>query len=149
MECIFCKIVRGEIPSNKVYESQDVVAFLDINPCSPGHTLLIPKKHYTSMMDMSDSDISEIFKQAKKLAPAIRASVQAQGFNIGVNDGLVAGQEVQHMHIHIIPRFSGDNGRSIQSVVRAGSKEPIASIANKIKDELKPKPDKEWDSKFY
>lgn len=105
-DCIFCKIVKGEIPAAKVYESVNFLAFLDISPCNKGHTLIIPKQHYVSLTEMEDG--KEFGELQLKLAKAVMKATEAEGFNLLLNDGKAAGQEVMHAHLHIQPRFSSD-----------------------------------------
>lgn len=137
MECLFCKIVKGEIPSKKVYEDDVSFAFLDINPCTRGHTLAIPKKHYTSLTQMSADDIGSLFKAVAKLSKAVLNVTNTDSFNMGMNDGKSAGQEVDHAHVHIIPRYKNDGGAAIQYIVRTKpEREKLDEIAEKIKAEL-------------
>ncbi len=116
-DCLFCKIISGEIPSYRVYEDDAAYAFLDINPASEGHTLIAPKKHFNSFTDLGTEDIAALFEAAKKVTLALEKAFSANGMNIGVNDGEVAGQEVPHVHVHVIPRKKGDGGRGIKSIV--------------------------------
>ncbi len=108
MDCIFCKIIKGEIPSTKVYEDGDVFAFLDIKPVNPGHTLVIPKQHYVNIHDMPDELFGKVAIAAKKVADAI-LKLGAKGVNIGMNNGAVAGQVVFHAHVHVMPRYGKDS----------------------------------------
>lgn len=108
MDCIFCKIVKGEIPADKVYEDENFLAFLDITPINPGHTLLIPKKHYENLYDLSEETLKQIAPLIKKIALAVKQGVRAEGINIGMNNERPAGQLVPHAHFHIMPRFSND-----------------------------------------
>ncbi|MEI7741551.1 MAG: HIT family protein [bacterium] len=107
-DCLFCKIIAGEIPSTKVYEDQDVVAFLDISPVNKGHTLVVPKSHAENFLVVSEDVSAKAFGAAQKVAKAVLAATGAHGFNLHVNNGHVSGQVVDHLHIHIIPRFEGD-----------------------------------------
>jgi histidine triad (HIT) family protein len=107
-DCIFCKIVKGEIPCQKVYEDDKTLAFLDIMPIHKGHTLLIPKEHHENMLDMPDDTLADLAKAAKKVAKAVKEATKADGFNISQNNGEAAGQAVFHFHLHIIPRFTDD-----------------------------------------
>ena len=107
-DCIFCKIIEGEIPSYKVYEDDEVLAFLDINPINPGHTLVVPKNHAKNLIEASEEDLLAAIKTIKKLAPAVMEGIGAKGFNLGVNNGSVAGQVVNHLHFHLMPRFEND-----------------------------------------
>ena len=106
--CIFCKIVRGEIPCCKVYEDDLVLAFLDLAPFNYGHTLVIPKLHSVSITTLPENYLAAMMQAAAKLAPAILRATKAGGFNLLLNNGSVAGQEVPHAHLHIIPRFVDD-----------------------------------------
>lgn len=107
-DCIFCKIIKGEIPSYKVYEDDEVLAFLDINPVNPGHTLVIPKSHYATLIDLPLDLAQKVIAATKQIIPAVLAGVGANDFNLGVNQGKLAGQVVDHFHLHIMPRFIGD-----------------------------------------
>ena len=106
--CIFCKIGRGEAPCAKVYEDERVVAFMDINPVTPGHTLVIPKAHAKAVSEISAEDMTALALAVRKIAPAVMKAVQAEGYNILNNLGSAAGQAVEHVHFHIIPRKAGD-----------------------------------------
>lgn len=107
-DCIFCKIVSGEIPSRKVYDDRDTIAFLDINPANPGHTLVVPKKHAENLMDADDDSIQKAIVVAKMIAKRIMDRLGAEGVNVVQNNGLVAGQIVNHVHFHVMPRFRDD-----------------------------------------
>lgn len=107
-ECIFCKIVEGKIPCYKVYEDGNILAFLDINPINKGHTLVVPKKHYTLFTDMPENVTTELFIAVKNISNAVLDGVEANGFNIMVSNNAAAGQVIPHVHIHIIPRFKND-----------------------------------------
>ncbi len=118
MDCLFCKIAKGEIPSKKIYGDSDVFAFLDINPCSLGHALVIPKKHHQFITDMSAEEISVLFNAAVMMAKRCKHVLGAEAVNIGINDGKAAGAEVSHVHVHVIPRYANDGGGAMQSIVR-------------------------------
>ena len=107
-DCIFCKIVRKEIPSTMVYENHKTVAFMDIKPTSPGHVLVVPKEHHADFASTPADQLGDIAAVAQKIARAATEAFGAQGFNIGVNIGRAAGQLVDHMHLHVIPRYDGD-----------------------------------------
>ncbi len=107
-ECIFCKIVRNEVPSFKIYEDENTIAFLDINPASLGHVLVVPKKHVENVFDAEEETIKNVFAVAKKIACVISERLKPQGINILQNNGRQAGQIVQHFHVHIIPRYEND-----------------------------------------
>jgi len=107
-QCIFCKIIGGEIPSFKIYEDNKVYAFLDINPVNAGHTLVIPKEHYIVLPQVPDALATHLMKVVKYLSGAIFEMTGAHGINVFQNNGAAAGQEVPHVHFHIIPRFQDD-----------------------------------------
>ncbi len=107
-DCVFCKIVAGKIPADKVYEDECFVAFLDIKPLHIGHTLLVPKAHHRNLFDMPETLLRDVGPILQKLATAILASTGADGINIGWNNESAAGQIVFHAHVHIMPRFTDD-----------------------------------------
>jgi len=115
-DCIFCSIVAGDIPARTVHETDDVLAFLDANPLARGHTLVIPKAHAEHVDDLDDDLASELFAAVTDLTPRVQSAVDADGANVGINDGEAAGQEVPHVHVHIIPRFDGDGGAPLHAV---------------------------------
>ncbi|MHB1118118.1 MAG: HIT family protein [Minisyncoccota bacterium] len=106
--CLFCKIIAGEIPAQKVYEDKHVLAFLDIHPVNIGHTLVVPKTHATNLYDTPDETLAHMASITKKLSIAIKDSVRADGINIEMNNDPTAGQIIMHAHLHIVPRFHGD-----------------------------------------
>lgn len=107
-DCLFCKIVRGEIPTNKVYEDENTFALLDINPVNPGHTLVIPKKHVTDIFDIDESEWLAVMQTTRKIAHAIEKSISPDGVNLAMNNRAGAGQVVFHAHVHIMPRVKDD-----------------------------------------
>lgn len=134
MDCIFCKIVAGEIPSYKVYEDGEVMAFLDITPVNPGHTLVIPKTHYGNLLELPEEALCVLAKAVKKIAPAVMNGTGANSFNLGLNNGASAGQAVDHVHFHIMPRFEGD-GRELWHGTSYADGE-AQKLADKIKENL-------------
>jgi histidine triad (HIT) family protein len=110
-DCIFCRIAAGEAPAARVLETPGVLAFLDIAPVNYGHTLVIPKSHYENLLDLPDDLWLEIGQVCRQVAQALRATLKAQGFNIGMNNFAAAGQEVFHAHLHVIPRYDTDGLR--------------------------------------
>ena len=135
MDCIFCAIVAGDIPSAKVYEDEHVFAFMDIAPANPGHTLVIPKQHYRNIFDMPAEVGSQIMQAAVPLATAIRSALKPDGFNLFQANEAAGFQTVFHFHLHLIPRWEGD---SISSPwrPREGKPEEIGDIATKIREAL-------------
>ena len=107
-DCIFCRIIKGEIPSAKIYESNDVISFLDIAPANKGHALVMPKQHYESFADVPKKITDEMIDVIKKIGAAQKKAIGSGGFNILLNDAKIAGQEIPHSHMHIIPRFAND-----------------------------------------
>lgn len=110
-DCIFCKIIRREIPSTPVYEDEHVYAFLDIKPTNPGHTLVIPREHHANIYTTPDETLGHIVSTARMLAIAIKTAVKADGVNLIMNNDPAAGQLVLHTHLHIVPRFQADGFR--------------------------------------
>jgi histidine triad (HIT) family protein len=135
MDCIFCKIIKGEILSAKVYEDEHSFAFLDIKPVNPGHVLLVPKKHFPNLYEMPNETLVQLAPTMKKLAIAIKKAVSADGINIGMNNDPAAGQLVFHAHIHIMPRFKNDGHEHWHGKPYGGDE--ISSIAQKIISNLK------------
>lgn len=115
-DCIFCSIVAGDIPSYTVHEDDDTFAFLDVNPLSRGHTLVVPKAHHSRVEELPDDLGDALFGRAHRLAPAVESAVDAEGITIAVNDGEAAGQEVMHVHVHLIPRFDDDGVGAVHSL---------------------------------
>lgn len=107
-KCLFCKIIAGEIPTDKIYENEYVFAFLDILPTTHGHTLVAPKKHYENIHDTPQEIMCEIIAVAKKLSSVIEKAMDAQGTNVYMNNRPAAGQVIFHTHMHIIPRYDND-----------------------------------------
>jgi histidine triad (HIT) family protein len=106
--CIFCEIIKGNIPSKKVYEDDNVLAILDISQITKGHTLVLPKKHFDNFLDLDDEYASHVFLAAKKITKMIDKAYKPLGFNIINNCNEIAGQSVMHYHLHIIPRYEKD-----------------------------------------
>ena len=134
MDCLFCKIVSGELPSSKVYEDKDLLAFLDIKPVNPGHVLIIPKKHFKNIHDTPDEIMAKLIIAAKKIAAVIQDKLGVTGVNVGMNNGSAAGQLVFHTHIHIMPRYGKDSFKLWSGKEYAeGERE---KVAEKIKSAL-------------
>ncbi|HFU4117540.1 TPA: HIT family protein [Streptococcus suis] len=113
-DCIFCKIVAGEIPASKVYENDHVLAFLDITQVTKGHTLVIPKKHFRNVLDMDAETAGQVFAAVPAIARQLTEKLGASGLNIVNNNEEAAGQTVFHTHIHLLPRFDQNDGLDIQ-----------------------------------
>ena len=112
-DCIFCKIAAGEIPSRKIYEDKDLIAIMDLSPTSKGHSLIIPKEHYTNIYDIDEEVAGKAMKLAKKLAGHMTEVLGCDGFNILQNNHEVAGQTVFHFHMHLIPRYQNAKNNDI------------------------------------
>jgi len=108
-ECIFCKIVKGEIPCAKIYEDEKVLSFLDISPANKGHALVIPKRHHEKFNDMPEDDAAALMKAANKVSRAVEKAIGPDGYSILINNGKAAGQEVGHVHLHIMPKYDKDD----------------------------------------
>ena len=129
-DCIFCAIAAGEIPSFKIYEDDLVLAYLDINPFSEGHTLVIPKAHASCLADADDALLAGLIARVKKVAVHLKSALGADGFNILQNNGAAAGQTVNHLHFHIVPRHSGD---SLDFKSGKGDMAALAALAERIR----------------
>ena len=138
-DCIFCKIINGEIPSAKVYEDDQVYAFLDLTQVTPGHTLVIPKKHVTDIFEYDEELASQVFARIPKIARAIEKTLpQVKGLNILNNNRAVAYQSVFHSHIHLIPRYQEDEGFKLhfQDNSKTYTPEEFQALAQQIGKEL-------------
>ncbi len=108
MDCIFCKIIAGEIPSAKVFEDENVLAFLDVKPEAKGHTLVIPKKHAENIFDIDEDSLKQVFSACQPLARKLKSAMKADGISLRQSNGAAAGQLIMHLHVHLIPRFDSD-----------------------------------------
>ena len=127
--CIFCKIINKEIPSYTVYEDDTVLAFLDIHPHAMGHTVVIPKKHNERLADMSNEEWRAVCDGLRSAEQKIEQIMKPDGINIAINDGVVAGQAIPHVHWHILPRYSDDSGGSAHSIVNNPGNKSVEEIA--------------------
>lgn len=128
MDCIFCKIINGEIPSYTVYEDEIVKVFLDINPNTNGHMLIIPKKHFSNIVDLDSKTMSHIFEVQKKMYKLVKEKLGAQGATFAQNNDL--GQDVKHYHMHLIPRYKNDGWKNSYN---ENNKKNVEEIFKKIK----------------
>ena len=137
-DCLFCKIIAGEIPSAKVYEDDEVYAFLDISQVTTGHTLIIPKQHTENIYETNENIAAALFARVPKVANAIKKAFKPKGMNLLNNNGEFASQSVFHIHIHLIPRYDETDGFDLKWVPRndAFSGDDLAKIAADIKKEL-------------
>lgn len=130
-DCLFCKIIAGEIPSHKVYEDDDFFAFLDIHPVNPGHTLVVPKAHHLNIFDLPTDILEKVGPVVQKIARAVQSTARADGINIIMNNEPSAGQVIFHAHIHIIPRHKGDGFQHWQ-----GQTVPTDEEFQKMREEM-------------
>lgn len=134
-ECIFCKIIKGEIPGHKVYEDEKTFAFLDINPMNMGHTLVVPKNHMSKITLTEEEDLLALAKTLKKVIKGVEESLGVDNLNVFVNQGRDAGQLVPHLHYHVVPRHRGD-GVEFDVPQRKLSEEEFKDLAEKIRNAI-------------
>jgi len=134
--CIFCNIIDGEIPAVKVLDEALVLAFMDINPSSKGHMLVVPKKHAENIFEIPESDLAVVIKAVKRCANAVKEALKAEGITVLQLNGKASDQIIPHFHVHIIPRWEND-GLSVSSwEMKKGDMEEIKDIARKVKEHL-------------
>ncbi len=133
--CIFCKIIAGKVPSAKVYEDSQSVAFLDINPANKGHCLIVPKTHVQDITHADDATLGHLLPVAKKVAAALVAATACTGYNIHAANGKDSGQDVFHLHVHIVPRFAGD-GIEFQYEIKNYAETEMKEYQEKIRNAL-------------
>jgi diadenosine tetraphosphate (Ap4A) HIT family hydrolase len=140
MDCVFCTIVRGEAEASTAYEDERVVAFMDIAPATPGHLLVVPRRHAPHLADLDPEDGAQMFRVAQLLAAAVRrSSIPADGVNLLLADGAVAMQEVMHAHLHVLPRTEGD-GLSLSAGFHEPDRPTLDAQAAEIADSLSGEP---------
>ena len=139
MECLFCKIISGEIKSNKIYEDKLTYAFLDIFPVTKGHSLVVPKNHAQHIEELDDNSISALLITAKKVSNRIRNTLNYPATTIGINNGPEAAQEIGHVHIHIIPRKESEDGGGPFSIILANGRinKPTEEELDELSNQLK------------
>jgi len=136
MDCIFCEIIDGEIPAVKVLDEELVVAFMDINPSSKGHMLVVPKNHAENIFEIPESDLAALIKAVKRCAKAVKDALNAEGITILQLNGKASDQIVSHLHIHVIPRWEND-GLSVSTwEMKPGDMEEIQATARKIREHI-------------
>ena len=131
-DCIFCKIVAGEIPASKVYEDDHFLAFLDISQVTPGHTLVIPKKHARNLLEMTPDETAALFNIVSRVTKKVESATQPQGMNIISNMEEIAGQSVFHTHVHILPRYSQEDDLKIDFNAHEPDFAHLAQLAKEI-----------------
>ena len=136
MDCIFCKIVKGEIPAIKVLDEELVLAFMDINPSSRGHMLVIPKNHAENIFEISEGDLAAVTIAVKRCASAVKEALHAQGITVLQLNGKASDQLVPHLHVHIMPRWENDGMSVSQWEMGKGDMEELQEIARKVQEHL-------------
>ncbi len=131
-DCIFCEILAGRIPAEVVHESPGAVAFLDVFPAARGHVLVVPRAHAPTLTDLDDSAVGDLFLAVKAVQARVQRALRPSGMNVGWNHGRAAGQHVDHLHVHVIPRFEG-GGRGIQVMGTGGDRAELGSVAAAIR----------------
>lgn len=134
--CVFCQILAGHLPASFVYRDELVSAFLDLHPINPGHVLVIPNEHCERLSDLQDEHSAKLLTVGKRILRAIEASsLRCEGAQIFISDGEMAGQEVPHTHLHIVPRFDGDS-KSRKKTLDVATRESLDGIAGEIREGL-------------
>ena len=131
-DCIFCKIVRGDIPSFRIFEDELTIAFMDINPANVGHALVIPRRHAEDLYGIDDESLTAVARAAQRVARAVERTVDSQGLNLVQCNGDAAGQSVYHFHMHVLPRAIGDDLK-LNWGIRPGDMKSIGELAERIK----------------
>jgi histidine triad (HIT) family protein len=131
-DCLFCKIIAKQIPAQVVYEDGHAFAFLDIHPSAPGHTMVIPKMHVPNLLELPEDEVGPLFRAVQHVAGMLSKALAPDGITMGANQGRASGQEVDHLHVHLMPRWHGDGGHAVQSVVHNPPKETLDEILRKI-----------------
>ncbi len=134
-ECVFCRIASREANGSIVYEDEEAMAFMDIRPVSEGHTLVIPKRHYEDVFEMPEETIAHVHRVAKRIAAAVKKATGAEGISIVQQNGRAAGQDVFHLHVHVIPRFEGQETKRF-SRATAASMDSLEEVAARIRQHL-------------
>jgi histidine triad (HIT) family protein len=132
VNCVFCRIVAGQIPCFKLLEDDQTLAFMDINPAHDGHCLVIAKEHYPTVFEISDEAFGAVARSVRRVALAVNRAISAEGLNLVQANGEGAQQSVKHLHIHVLPRKLGDQLK-LDWGVRPGDRDVIAAIAEKIR----------------
>lgn len=134
-DCLFCKIAAKEIPAEIVYEDDDAIGFLDIHPIAPGHTLVVPKRHVATLRELPEELVGPVFRAVSRIARMLVKAFAPDGISYGINEGAVTGQTIEHLHVHLAPRFRGDGGKSFHSIVHNPPHEDLKTIAEKIRQQ--------------
>lgn len=133
MDCIFCRIARGEVPSKTIYEDETFRVILDLGPAARGHALILPKTHAADLYELPEETAAAAMKLARKVALRMREKLHCDGLNLVQNNGVVAGQTISHFHLHVIPRDEGD-GQTINWVPGEPSQEELEAVRKEMTD---------------
>ena len=136
--CIFCSILSGQLPSAQVYKDSDFLVIMDKYPINRGHTLVIPTKHYDTLLHMPLEEVGRLYAMVPAVARAVVAAVGADGFNVGQNNGIAANQIVPHVHVHIVPRFADDSPDGKWPARRVAPPEELSELAQAIRRKIAP-----------
>ncbi len=131
-DCIFCKVVSGELQTSLVYESPAAVAFLDKYPTARGHTLVIPRHHAATLLDLPDEHVEGLFRAVKEVQAKVARALEPVAFNVGWNHGRAAGQHVLHLHVHLLPRYAA-GGRGVQALGEGTARMDLAAVADAVR----------------
>ncbi len=133
MDCLFCTFVKGDISVLKVYEDKSCLAFLDIKPHALGHTIIIPKSHAVTIFELDKNKLQELIVAVEKVMEKLQERLHPHGFNVGWNHNSAGGQVIPHLHIHIMPRYNGDGGGSIHSIIKNPGKKSVDEVYQLLK----------------
>ncbi|MEM4311295.1 MAG: HIT family protein [Nitrososphaerales archaeon] len=136
MDCIFCKIIQGVLPAFKVYEDDEVIAFMDRKPINLGHILVLPKEHRESIFDMEPQKVGKLYEKVAIIAKNVKEALKADGLNIGQNNGKAANQIIPHVHVHVIPRYLGDSPTGGWPSRKNADLKELKEVADKIRSYL-------------
>jgi len=142
IDCLFCKIINKDLPSERtVYEDGHVFVMLDVHPCTEGHVLVLPKVHAENIIELPKDITKPLFETVKKMTAILQETLSPAGFTIGINHGRVSGQSIDHLHIHVIPRYEGDGGGSLHSIFKKPSVgntsgESLKELASKLREKI-------------
>jgi histidine triad (HIT) family protein len=134
--CIFCSIIEGQEPSVQIHRDDGFLILMDKYPINPGHVLLMPTKHYETLLQMPPEEVGKLYSLVPTIAKAIVSAVKADGFNVGQNNGIAANQIVPHVHVHIVPRFHDDSPDGKWPARKVARNDEIVKIAQRIKEEI-------------
>lgn len=133
--CVFCRIVSGEFDAYRVYEDDATVAFLDVNPVTTGHTLVVPRRHAGTLTELNGEEVGAVFAAAREVAEKLEAGLEPEGLNLLQNNGAAAGQEVEHVHVHLIPRYGDEDGLSVRFDSENLDEETARGVLKKLEND--------------